>query len=121
MAAAFQQKFVLRGPKLDAQVMATALSVYVTNQTLAGAAGGAYGFTVTHDGAGAATFNVGSDGASVGRADDTTMTIMDILLATNGLAVNGNLYNGNSLLHTRRSTCTARSTRWGAFRLRAME
>jgi hypothetical protein len=86
--------------KLDAQVMATALSVYVTNQTLAGTAATQYGFKVTQDGVGVDTFNVGSDGAAVGKANRTTMSILDILLAVDGLSANDNgvLYGGNTLL-----------------------
>jgi hypothetical protein len=65
------------------QEWATALSVYVTNSTLAGgtyAAG--YGFAVVAgSGAGLATGNVGSDGAAVGQADGATMTVLDILFA----------------------------------------
>src|SRR5205085_10762592 len=34
VAALFQQDFVVKGQKLDAQVLATALSVYATNATL---------------------------------------------------------------------------------------
>jgi hypothetical protein len=98
VATLFQQKFVLKGPKLDAQVMATALSVYVTNQTLAGTAGAAYGFLVTADGAGTAEFKVGPDGTAVARANDTTMTVMEILVATDAMASAGNLYGGDALL-----------------------
>ncbi|HEV3146197.1 MAG TPA: SdrD B-like domain-containing protein [Gemmataceae bacterium] len=98
VAAAFQQKFVVRGQKLDAQVMATALSVYVTNQTLAGTTATAYGFTVSQYGAGIATVNVGNDGAAVGQANGTTMSIMDILLAADALSANdhGVLYGGDT-------------------------
>jgi hypothetical protein len=100
VAALFQQDFLVKGQKLDAQVLATALSVYVTNSTLAGTAAVAYGFSVTTYGLGVSTFNVGLDGAAVGQANGTVMTIMDILLATDGLAVNGNLYNGNAALRS---------------------
>jgi hypothetical protein len=98
VANAFQQKFMLHGPKLDAQVMATALSVYVTNNVLAGNVATAYGFTVSHDGAGVATINIGSDGAAVGQANNTTMNLMDILLAADSLSAgdNGILYGGNT-------------------------
>jgi hypothetical protein len=83
VAAYFQTLFATKGDKLEAQVLATALSVYVTNSTLAGGGYAAtYGFTVVaNGGTGLATFNVGSDGAAVGHANGTTMTIMDILLA----------------------------------------
>jgi hypothetical protein len=92
VAAFFQRKFLLRGSKLDAQVLATALSVYVTNVTLAGTAATSYGFKVTEYGLGAATYNVGSSGAAFGVANGTTLTVMDLLLATNKRAVNGVLY-----------------------------
>jgi streptogramin lyase len=83
VASYFQLLFATRGDKLEAQVLATALSVYVTNSTLAG--GGyatPYGFTVAAGGGtGLATVNVGSDGAAVDQANGTTMTILDILVA----------------------------------------
>jgi hypothetical protein len=59
-----------------------------------------YGFTVTQDGVGVATFNVGSDGAAVGQANGTTLSILDILFAADTLSKNddGDLYGGNALL-----------------------
>jgi SdrD B-like domain/Bacterial Ig-like domain (group 3)/Domain of unknown function DUF11 len=113
VAIVYQQKFTSKGPKLDAQVMATALSVYVTNQTLAGTVAAAYGFQVTAYGTGVATFNVGNDGAAVGQENGTTMSIMDILLAVNTLSRddNGNLYGGNtSLRHTANDLFSAINT-----------
>src|SRR5262249_25703942 len=51
IAALFQQDFVLQGPKLDAQVLATALNVYATNATLDSTNVAAqHGFTVSGDG-----------------------------------------------------------------------
>jgi titin len=83
VAAYFQVLFATRGDKLEAQVLATALSVYVTNSTLAGGTfATSYGFTVAAGGGtGLATFNVGTDGAAVNHANGTTLTIMDILIA----------------------------------------
>jgi ELWxxDGT repeat protein len=101
VAALFQQDFVLKGVKLDAQVLATALSVYVTNATLDSTQVAAqYGFTVSGDGVGTATVNVGSNGDAFGVPNNTIMSVLDLLLATNDQAVGGLLYNGNS---TRRS------------------
>jgi hypothetical protein len=98
VAAFLQSLFNQSGPKLDAQVMATALSVYVTNATLDPTlAAASYGFTVSGDGAGTATVNVGSNGDAFGVANNTTMTVMDLLLATDAQTVNGVLYNGNTL------------------------
>jgi hypothetical protein len=97
VAALFQQDFVLQGVKVDAQVLATALNVYATNATLDSTSMAAqYGFTVSSDGLGAAAVNVGCDGDAFGVANNTTMTVMDLLLATDAQAVNGVLYNGNA-------------------------
>jgi hypothetical protein len=83
---------------LDAQVLATALSVYVTNATLDPTQAAAqYGFTVSGDGVGAATVNVGTSGDAFGVANNT-LTVMDLLLATDAQAVNGVLYNGDTRL-----------------------
>jgi hypothetical protein len=87
--------------KLDAQVLATALNVYATNATLDSTGVAAqYGFTVSGDGLGEAAVNVGTDGDAFGVANNTTLTVMDLLLDTDAQAVNGVLYGGNA---TRRS------------------
>jgi hypothetical protein len=97
VAALFQQDFVMKGVKLDAQVLATALSVYATNATLdATGVAASYGFTVSGDGAGTATVSVGSNGDAFGVANNTTLTLVDLLRATDAQAVNGILYNGNT-------------------------
>jgi hypothetical protein len=99
IAALFQSDFLRKGVKLDAQVLATALSVYATNATLHSTSVAAYyGFTVSGAGAGTATVNVGSDGAAFGVANNTTLTLMDLLLAADDQTVNGVLYNGNTTL-----------------------
>jgi uncharacterized repeat protein (TIGR03803 family) len=86
------------GPKLDTQVLGTALNVYATTQSLGGAAAAACGFTVTADGLGAAWQNVGSGGAAFGVADNTALNVYQILQAVNRQAGNGVLYNGDSAL-----------------------
>jgi hypothetical protein len=84
----------LGGPvKTDAQVLATALAVYVTNSTLAGTTAEAWGFVVTTDGLGISTFNVGDAGAAFDEADDSDVTVLDLLLATNNHSFNGVLYD----------------------------
>jgi hypothetical protein len=96
IAALFQQDFLEKGVKLDAQLLATALSVYATNATLDPThLAATYGFTVSSDGAGTATANVGRNGDAFDVANNTTMTLMDLLLAADAQAVNGVLYNGN--------------------------
>jgi hypothetical protein len=97
VAALFQQDFLLKGVKLDAQVLATALSVYATNAALDSTGVAAnYGFTVSGDGVGTAAVNVGSDGTAFGVANNTVLTVMDLLLATDAQSVSGVLYGGNS-------------------------
>jgi hypothetical protein len=97
IAALFQSDFVVKGVKLDAQVLATALAVYATSATLDPTqVAASYGFVVSGDGLGAATWNVGSDGDAFGVANNTSMTVMGLLLATDGQAINGLLYNGNA-------------------------
>jgi hypothetical protein len=97
IAALFQQDFLQKGQKLDAQVLATALSVYATNATLDNTkVAASYGFTVSGYGVGAASFSVGSDGDAFGVANNTTLPLMDLLLAADAQAVNGLLYNGNT-------------------------
>lgn len=82
-------------PKTDAQVMATALAVYVTNQTLAGTTAVAYGFAVTATGVGTRTFNVGARGAAFGVANGSFVSVMDLLLAVNARSRNGVLYDAD--------------------------
>jgi hypothetical protein len=55
-----------------------------------------YGFRVSGAGAGTATVNVGANGAAFGVANNSTLTLMDLLLAADAQTVNGVLYNGNA-------------------------
>jgi probable HAF family extracellular repeat protein len=97
VAAFFQSRFVVKDQKLDAQVLATALSVYVTDGTLdSTGVGTQYGFIVGGNGVATATFNVGANGDAFGVANNTVMTVLDFLLALDAQAVNGVLYNGNT-------------------------
>lgn len=63
---------------------------------LATQAAARYGFTVSGDGAGTATVNVGLNGDAFGVANNSTLTLMDLLLAADAQAVNGVLYGGNA-------------------------
>jgi hypothetical protein len=97
VAALFQQDFLWKGVKLDAQVLATALNVYATSAALDSTGIAThYGFTVSGDGVGTATVNVGGNGAAFGVASNTTMTVMDLLLAADNQATNGLLYGGDT-------------------------
>jgi hypothetical protein len=92
----------LKGQKLDGEVLATALSVYVTNSTLAGMTAEACGLQVSDFGLGSAAINIGNDGAAVGLPNNTVMTVMDILQATDQLSAgsDGVLYGGAAKLRS---------------------
>jgi hypothetical protein len=99
VAALFQSDYALPGNKLEAQVLAAALAVYVTDPNLnTTGVGTSYGFIVSGHGVGAATWNVGANGAAFGVANNSVLTVMDLLMAVNNQAVNGVLYNGNATL-----------------------
>jgi hypothetical protein len=51
---------------------------------------------VSSDGVGTATVNVGSNGDAFGVANNSTMSVLGLLLATDAQAVNGVLYSGNT-------------------------
>ncbi len=74
------------GPaRVDAQFMATALATYFTSSNLAGTVAASYGFNVSETGIGTRIVNVGNNGAAFGVADNTDMTILQLLSATNSL------------------------------------
>jgi hypothetical protein len=98
VGAFYLTQFGLHGPKAEAEVMAAALGVYATTQSLGGTAAQAYGFTVSATGLGARSFNVGSDGAAFGVANSSTLNVYQLLQAVNQMAVKGVLYNGDSSL-----------------------
>jgi hypothetical protein len=105
VAAYYVTQFKGSSPKLNAQVLAVAIATYVTKPTLAGGnMAGRYGFNLTVGGTGAKTYNVGSNGAAFGVANNTTLTVLQILQAANARAVNGVLYNGNSTLRNAANT-----------------
>ena len=84
----------LGGPvKTDAQIFATALAVYVTNLSLAGSTATGYGFNVSANGVGTSTINVGTAGQAFGVANNTLVSVMDLLLAVNARSHNGILYD----------------------------
>jgi hypothetical protein len=74
----FETVFAEHGPKLDAQVLATALNVYATTLSLGGTAGRAYGFVVNDAGLGASVVNVGEGGAAFGVPRGTLRTVLEI-------------------------------------------
>jgi YVTN family beta-propeller protein len=72
------------GPaKVDAQFMAVALATYFTSSDLAGDVAASYGFNVTDTGIGTKIVNLGANASAFGQPDNTDLTIMQLLLATN--------------------------------------
>ncbi len=100
VAAFYLTLYSLTNPRLDAEVLATALNVYATTFSLGGNAGVSYGFNVTATGLGALLYNVGTNGDAFGVANNTTLNVYQILRAANAQAVNGVLYNNNATLRS---------------------
>ncbi len=99
VASYYLTQFGQSGPKLGAEVMATALNVYATTSSLGGAAGQAYGFTVSAYGLGASSYNVGGNGAAFGVANNTTLNVYQLLQAADlQQGGKGVLYGGNGTL-----------------------
>jgi hypothetical protein len=57
-----------------------------------------FGFNITDQALGVVEFNVQSDGAAFGVADNSTLTVMQMLQAANSKSKNDVLYNGVSSL-----------------------
>ena len=83
VASYYQSLFSSSSKKLEAQTMALALAVYVTDSDLAGTTATSYGFAVSTTGLGSATVNVSDSGAAFGLDDYTIITIMELLQRTN--------------------------------------
>ena len=98
VAAFYQTQFALPGSNLEAEVLATALNVYATTQSLGGMTGVSHRFIVSAGGLGADSFNVGADGAAFGVPNNTTLDVYDLLTAADRQSVSGVLYNGTKSL-----------------------
>jgi len=73
----------------QADVLGMTLAVYATSENLAGNAGADYGFLVTSQGIGTNKFNVGRHGAAFGATDDSEITVLTALRATDAPATVG--------------------------------
>lgn len=95
--AEFFDKKLKGTPKVDAQFMSLALATFFTSSSLSGGSlAASYGFNVTATGIGTNVVNIGSSGAAFNVANNTNMTIMSMLLATNSLTgadANGDGYS----------------------------
>ena len=95
VAALFLKLFKVTGQKTDAQVMAVALAVYVTDSDLAGSNAASYGFNVSTTGTGAKSFNVGSNGTAMGLTNNTSYTVFALLQQAN-LRKQAGTFNANA-------------------------
>jgi hypothetical protein len=101
VAASYNTNFFgVTGQKTNAQVLAVAFAVYSTSTNLSGSATLAVkcGFNVTATGIGLDTYNIGSNGAAFGVANNSVLTINQILAYTNSQSYGGKLYNGITAL-----------------------
>jgi choice-of-anchor A domain-containing protein len=109
VAALFKTLFAVHGPKVEAQILATALAVFATTNSLnAGPAGRALaahdGFVLGDDGTGAALWDVGRSNAAFGVGPDTSLAILDLLQRTNGRVAHGRLFGGSAALTDQANT-----------------
>jgi hypothetical protein len=105
VASAFAAKFDSSATKVEAEILATALSVFVSSSSLAGGNyGAAYGFIVTSAGISGEWINVGSAGSYLGVSNNSKLTVFDLLKKTNSKASNGTIFSGDN---TKRSAIVA--------------
>lgn len=93
VASFFKTLYADAAKKTEAEMLALALSVYVTNSNLAGNAAASYGFSVSTTGLGASTLNVGTSGAAFGLDDNAIMTVSELLLRINLRSRKGRLWD----------------------------
>ena len=85
--------FSVTGQKTNAQVLSAALAVYCTNTTLAGGTyAKTYNFNTSITGSGNHTINVGANGAAFGVANNTVLTLNQLLAYTNSRSSKGIMY-----------------------------
>jgi hypothetical protein len=110
IAAYYLTKFNITGQKLDAQILSVAFATYATNTALAGNVAAKYGFKVDAMGTGSATINIGAGGAAFGVANNSNLSVWQILRATDQFSAGGtgasrfDIYNGNQALRNLANT-----------------
>jgi hypothetical protein len=92
VAAFYQRLFGEKGPRLDAELLATALNVYATTRSLGGHEGAHFGFRVTDAGLGACDFSVRHFGRLFGVPNRTSLNVYQLLQAIDHQAVGGTAY-----------------------------
>jgi hypothetical protein len=84
--------------KLEAEVLAVALSIYATTPTLAGCLGGLCGFNASGLGLGPLWVSVGRSGSAFGVANHGGLSVWQLLQAIDGRARLGTAYPGSRAL-----------------------
>jgi hypothetical protein len=95
VAALFVTLYNQPGLKLEAEVLATALNIYATTQSLGGNTGAFDGFLVDAAGLGGRMYNVGLSGPSVALYNNTSYLVSRILKQISYRAVNGVIWSGD--------------------------
>ncbi|MGI9519283.1 MAG: hypothetical protein ACR2NP_19690, partial [Pirellulaceae bacterium] len=72
---------------------------YFTSSNLAGTVATSYGFNVTDTGIGTSIVNVGDNGDAFDVANNTNLTIMQLLLATNDLTDVPDIESGHANIY----------------------
>lgn len=89
VAALFVKFFKVKGTKTNAQILAAALAVYVTDYALAGNAAVSAGFNVSATGTAFRVFNVRACGTAAGLDNNTTYSVGYLLWVANYQKQNG--------------------------------
>ena len=84
-----------RGRKLEAEVLAVALSIYATTPTLGGGTGGLGGFNVSALGLGPEWVSVGRSGSAFGVTNHSGLSVWQVLQRIDGRARLGTAYPGS--------------------------
>ena len=105
VAAVYQSLWTPNGVTKNtyAQAFAVALGIYADTSSLGGnSTAQSFGFSVTAAGGGPATYNVGSNGAAFGVANNTIVSVLNVLqtLNTNFSPSSGTFYSNNQTLTT---------------------
>ena len=96
-------------------MLGVSLAVYATTQSLGGAYGAKYGFTVDAIGTGHRLYNVGNNGAAFDVANNTNVEVLDLLEAANAHAQGGVLYANDATLRTLANNVFTGINQQGAF------
>lgn len=95
VAAYYQSLYSNSAKQVEVGILALALASYVTSSTVAGSTAASYGFTVSASGLALSTANVGSAGAALGVANNSVLTIAELLLRINARSKNGTAWDSD--------------------------